>query len=108
RFRPALVMAAGLALAALGFGLLTQAGADTGLGLLVTGSFLYSAGVAPALTLSTDMIVAAAPPERAGAAAAIAETGSELGGARGSAPPSRSASPSWMRSCSGASEQTRP
>jgi DHA2 family multidrug resistance protein-like MFS transporter len=83
RFRPALVMAAGLTLAALGFGLLTQAGATTGLAVLVTGSFVYSAGVAPALALSTDMIVAAAPPERAGAAAAIAETGSELGGALG-------------------------
>jgi DHA2 family multidrug resistance protein-like MFS transporter len=83
RFRPGLVMAVGLALAALGFGLLTQAGAATGLAVLVTGSFVYSVGVAPALTLSTDMIVAAAPPERAGAAAAIAETGSELGGALG-------------------------
>lgn len=83
RFRPGLVMAAGLALAALGFGLLTRAGADSGLAVMVTGSFVYSAGVAPALALSTDIIVGAAPPERAGAAAAIAETGSELGGALG-------------------------
>jgi DHA2 family multidrug resistance protein-like MFS transporter len=83
RFRPALVMAAGLALAALGFGLLTQAGADAGLAVLVTGSFVYSAGVAPALALSTDLIVGTAQPEQAGAAAAIAETGSELGGALG-------------------------
>jgi MFS transporter, DHA2 family, multidrug resistance protein len=34
-------------------------------------------------TLSTDMMVGAAPPERAGAAAAVAETSSELGGALG-------------------------
>jgi DHA2 family multidrug resistance protein-like MFS transporter len=83
RFRPALVMAAGLMLAAIGFGLLTQVGAAGGLAVLVTGAFIYSAGVGPALTLSTDLIVGAAPPERAGAAAAIAETGSELGGALG-------------------------
>jgi DHA2 family multidrug resistance protein-like MFS transporter len=83
RFRPALVVAAGLALAALGFGLLTQAGAASGLEMLVAGSFVYSAGVAPALALSTDLIIAATPPERAGAASAIAETSSELGGALG-------------------------
>jgi MFS transporter, DHA2 family, multidrug resistance protein len=33
--------------------------------------------------LATDLIVGAAPPERAGAAAAISETSSELGGALG-------------------------
>jgi DHA2 family multidrug resistance protein-like MFS transporter len=33
--------------------------------------------------LTTDFIVGAAPPERAGAAAALSETGSELGGALG-------------------------
>jgi DHA2 family multidrug resistance protein-like MFS transporter len=83
RLRPALVVTAGLILAALGFGLLTQVGAASSLEVLVTGAFIYSAGVAPALALSTDLIIAAAPPERAGAAAAIAETGSELGGALG-------------------------
>jgi DHA2 family multidrug resistance protein-like MFS transporter len=51
--------------------------------MLVAGSFVYSAGVAPALALSTDLIIAATPPERAGAASAIAETSSELGGALG-------------------------
>jgi MFS transporter, DHA2 family, multidrug resistance protein len=34
-------------------------------------------------TLGTDLIVGAAPPERAGAAAALSETSSELGGALG-------------------------
>lgn len=41
-------------------------------------------GLAPVFTLATDMIVGTAPPERAGAASAISETGSELGGAQGS------------------------
>ena len=34
-------------------------------------------------TLTTDLIVGSAPPERAGAASAISETGAELGGALG-------------------------
>jgi DHA2 family multidrug resistance protein-like MFS transporter len=40
-------------------------------------------GLAPVITLATDMIVGAAPPERAGSAAALSETGSEFGGALG-------------------------
>src|SRR5205807_8288742 len=39
--------------------------------------------LAPAFTLSTDLVIGSAPPERAGAAAALSETGSELGGALG-------------------------
>ena len=34
-------------------------------------------------TLATDFVLGAAPPERAGAASAISETGAELGGALG-------------------------
>ncbi|MBA2533396.1 MAG: MFS transporter [Rubrobacter sp.] len=81
--RPAFVMAGGLALAAVGFGLLAGVHGDSGLTFLVGGSFVFSLGLAPVFTLATDMIVGAAPPERAGAASAISETGSELGGALG-------------------------
>jgi DHA2 family multidrug resistance protein-like MFS transporter len=83
RIRPAFVMAAGLAFAALGFGVLTQVDGASGLAVLVSGSVLFSLGVAPTVTLSTDLIVAAAPPERAGAASGMSETGTELGGALG-------------------------
>jgi DHA2 family multidrug resistance protein-like MFS transporter len=44
---------------------------------------IYSLGIGPVITLATDMIVGAAPPERAGAAAALSETSSEFGGALG-------------------------
>jgi DHA2 family multidrug resistance protein-like MFS transporter len=82
RVRPAVATAGGLAVAAAGFAMLTQV--DTaGLTLLVSGSVVLSLGLAPVFTLATDMMVGAAPPERAGAAAAIAETSSELGGALG-------------------------
>jgi MFS transporter, DHA2 family, multidrug resistance protein len=83
RARPAFVMAGGLVLAAIGFGVLTQIQAASGLTILVTGSVLLSVGLAPMTTVSTDIIVGIAPPERAGAASSISETSSELGGALG-------------------------
>jgi MFS transporter, DHA2 family, multidrug resistance protein len=83
RVRPAFVMAAGLTLAAAGCGVLTQVGDISGLTVLVTGSAILSLGLAPVVTLATDLIVGAAPAERAGAASAISETSSEFGGALG-------------------------
>jgi DHA2 family multidrug resistance protein-like MFS transporter len=83
RVRPAFVMAAGLAVAAVGFGVLTQLEAASGLRILVTGSVLLSIGLAPTTTLTTDILVSMAPPERAGAVSSVSETSSELGGALG-------------------------
>jgi DHA2 family multidrug resistance protein-like MFS transporter len=83
RVRPAFVMAAGLALSAVGFGMLTQVDGASGLVVLVIGSVVLSLGVAPVGTLATDMIVGSAPPERAGAASGISETSAEFGGALG-------------------------
>jgi MFS transporter, DHA2 family, multidrug resistance protein len=83
RVRPAFVMAGGLVLSATGFGMLTQVEAASGLALLVSGSVFFSLGVAPVGTLATDLIVGSAPPERAGAASGISETGAEFGGALG-------------------------
>ncbi len=83
RIRTAFALSTGLALAAIGFGVLTRVDGSSALAVLVTGSLLVSLGLAPVFTLTTDVIVGAAPPERAGAASAISETGSELGGALG-------------------------
>jgi DHA2 family multidrug resistance protein-like MFS transporter len=83
QIRPAFVMGGGLIFSALGFALLMRL-AETGIAGLVTGSIMFSLGLAPVFTLGTALIVGAAPPERAGAAAAISETSSELGGALGS------------------------
>lgn len=83
RIRPAFVMAAGLALAAVGLGLLTRLGSAAGLGVLVTGSAVFSLALAPVDTFATDLAVGAAPPERAGAASALSETSAEFGGALG-------------------------
>ena len=82
RVQPAYVMFGGLALAAIGFAVLTQVD-GRGLAVMVVGSAIVYLGLGPVFTLGTDLIVGAAPPERAGAAAAISETSSELGGALG-------------------------
>jgi MFS transporter, DHA2 family, multidrug resistance protein len=80
---PARAIAASLAVAALGFALLTQVGGPSGLAVLVTGSVIFSLGLSPVATLISDLIVSCAPPERAGSAAAMSETSFELGGALG-------------------------
>jgi MFS transporter, DHA2 family, multidrug resistance protein len=77
-----LAVVGGLALGAVGSGLLTQVEGSS-LALLVAGSVVMGVGLGAVGTLGTDLIVGAAPPERAGAAAGISETGTELGGALG-------------------------
>jgi DHA2 family multidrug resistance protein-like MFS transporter len=83
RIRPGFVIAGGLALAGAGFALLTEVDGDSALATLVTGSVVFALGLAPVYTLAADLMVGAAPPERAGGAAGISETSSELGGALG-------------------------
>ena len=83
RFPPAQLICAGLIIAAVGFAVLTQLDMANPLAVIVTGSIIYSLGVSPVVILATDIIVGSAPVERAGAASAISETSSELGGALG-------------------------
>jgi MFS transporter, DHA2 family, multidrug resistance protein len=83
RLRPGYVMAGGLLIGAIGFGVLAQVNGSSDLPTLVTGSIIMFFGIAPAFTLATDLIVGTAPQERAGAASAISETSAELGGALG-------------------------
>src|SRR6266508_171552 len=85
RVRPAYVIGAGLGMAAIGLGVLTQVGGshDADLAILAGASLLVSLGLAPVFTATTDLVVSSAPPERAGAALGISETGAELGGALG-------------------------
>ena len=81
--RPSYLMAGGLTMAAIGLAVLSQVGADGGLGIVVGSSLIISLGMAPVFGLTTELIVGSAPPERAGAASGISETGAELGGALG-------------------------
>ena len=83
RIPPILIIAGGLAVTAVGFGLLIQIDESTSFLYLSTGLVISSLGIAPVFTLTTDLVVGSAPPERAGAASAISETTGELGGALG-------------------------
>ena len=83
RLQPALVIAVGLGLTAVGLGLLTQIGVTDGLWVIVTSSVIISVGLGPVFGLTTELIVGTAPPEKAGAASGISETAAELGGALG-------------------------
>jgi DHA2 family multidrug resistance protein-like MFS transporter len=86
RVRPAYVIGTGLGLAAVGLALLTQVGGGsqgTDLAIIAGASLVVSLGLAPVFTATTDLVVSSAPPERAGAASGISETGAELGGALG-------------------------
>ncbi|MDQ3601304.1 MAG: MFS transporter, partial [Actinomycetota bacterium] len=83
RIRPGFVIGLSLALAATGFALLTQASGASGLAVVVAGLVLAFVGLMPVSALGVDIVLGAAPPERAGAASAISETTQELGGALG-------------------------
>ncbi len=84
RFRPGYVIAGGMAVSAAGFVLLALVdNAASPLAMLVAGSVVFSIGLTPVVTLTTDLVLSAAPPERAGAAASMSETSSEFGGALG-------------------------
>ncbi|MBW4705813.1 MULTISPECIES: MFS transporter [unclassified Micromonospora] len=83
RFRRAYVAAGGLLVGAAGCLVLAQVGDESGLALVVVGQALMTGGIAMVLTLSAELIVSTAPPERAGAAAGLSETGSQFGAALG-------------------------
>jgi DHA2 family multidrug resistance protein-like MFS transporter len=83
RYPHALLMSVGLVFAAIGFLVLTQLDAESGLGVIVLGSGVFSLGTAPLFTLTNDLIIGSVPPERAGAAAGLSETAAEFGGAVG-------------------------
>ncbi|MEV0296850.1 MFS transporter [Nocardia sp. NPDC050710] len=81
--RPAYLISGGLALAGVGLLTMTQLAATGGYGLALAASVICSLGLAPVFGITTEIIVGSAPPEQAGAASGVSETGAELGGALG-------------------------
>lgn len=85
RFDRGHVMAGGFLVSAAGFLWLTRTGVDSPLWTTLAGSAVYAGGLVSAMTLANELALGAAPPERAGSAAAVVESGQELGGALGMA-----------------------
>ncbi|MFT3669874.1 MAG: MFS transporter [Pseudoxanthomonas sp.] len=77
------VMVRGLLLSAVGFGITALVVPPYGLWILIAGMLAMSLGMAPVFTVGNELIITTAPPERAGAASALAETSAELSGALG-------------------------
>jgi DHA2 family multidrug resistance protein-like MFS transporter len=80
RYKPGLILGAAFAASAIGLGILAQA---NNLAMVVAANIIISLALAPAFSLTTELIVSSAPPEKAGAASGISETGAEVGGALG-------------------------
>nr|WP_243639295.1 MFS transporter [Micromonospora sp. MW-13] len=77
------VMTAGLLVAAAGYVALSLIRTDSGIVYLVSALAVVSIGIGGVAAVVTEVILSAAPPERAGAASALAETSAEFGGALG-------------------------
>ena len=83
RWPPHRLLAAALLMAAAGFALLLASHNLATLPVLIVATILMSLGLAPVFTIGTEIVITSAPPERAGAASAMAETASEFSGACG-------------------------
>ena len=85
KFDRAYVMCGGFLVSAGGFLWMTQVRMDSALWFTLTAGAVYAGGLVAAMTLANELALGAAPPERAGSAAAVLESGQELGGALGMA-----------------------
>ncbi|RHX83901.1 MFS transporter [Leptospira stimsonii] len=83
KIRPVLIVAGGLILTVIGMSLYALVDEQNGLVYIVFGSVILSLGICSVVIIGTDLIVGSAPPEKAGAAASISETGTEFGGVLG-------------------------
>jgi len=83
RHGPLVVIVAGFAMAAVGYALMIWGASPDGVPQLLAGFVVFSLGLAPIMTVTTDLVVGSVPPERAGMASGLSETSAEMGGAVG-------------------------
>ncbi|MEE2052644.1 MFS transporter [Nocardiopsis tropica] len=83
RVRPGPLMAAGLLAASAGFAVVGTVETDSPLAVLIAGYTVTTFGVGVVGTLANGLVLATAPPARAGAAAGVSETSTEFGSALG-------------------------
>ncbi|NYE72868.1 MFS transporter [Microlunatus parietis] len=77
--RRGLLIFVGIAVTMIGFAILALTSATGGPLIPVIGFTVACGGIGGATALATDLVVGSAPPDQAGAASAISETGNELG-----------------------------
>jgi Major Facilitator Superfamily. len=85
RVRPRIVVPIALAFSVLGYAVVSVATGTESLWLLVGAFVSLGIGIGAAETVSNELILASAPPEKAGAASAVSETAYELGAVLGTA-----------------------
>jgi DHA2 family multidrug resistance protein-like MFS transporter len=76
------VVVSGFLVAAVGFGVLTFAGTDS-LILVLIGAGVLAMGLVAAIAVGSELVLGAVRPEEAGAGSAVSEAGTEFGGALG-------------------------
>src|SRR5262249_52423489 len=87
KVKPARIIGGALLVSALGALVLLFAKPGEPVLVLLVGQGIVACGVVSAQTIVGNMVMTAAPPERAGSASALNETGSEFGSAMGMALP---------------------
>ncbi|MEE2569871.1 MFS transporter [Pseudarthrobacter sp. J64] len=85
RIRPGAVVAGGLTLSALGYAMVAFGNHSGGPQLLLAALLVLALGVGAAETISNDLILGSVPASKSGAAAAVSETGYEVGSLLGTA-----------------------
>src|SRR5690606_15169430 len=83
RFRPGPTIAAGMLVTCAGFAVLAQVRPGSPDVILLLGLALLGGGVGVVQAIASDLVVAVAPPQRAGSASAVLEAATEMGGALG-------------------------
>ncbi|WP_331766804.1 MFS transporter [Embleya sp. NBC_00896] len=83
RMKQTTAIAGGLVVSALGSLVLVGVGSTHALPLVMIGITVLALGTGPLFALGTGLVVGSVPPERAGSAASISETGNYFGGSLG-------------------------
>ncbi|MFW6091602.1 MAG: MFS transporter [Actinomycetota bacterium] len=83
RFRPAYLIGCGVLGVAATFAWFSQLDADSGVPVLIIGFAIIGLCQGPLISLGTNLVVRAAPPEKAGSSSSMAQTANEAGAALG-------------------------